>query len=284
MDGATTILADPSNAEQLRIWDGEEGAYWTANAERYDRALAAYHALFLDAAQLQAGESVLDVGCGTGQATRDAARAVATGTALGVDLSSQMIGLARRLAAEQGVANARFLQADAQVHPFEAAAVDVAISRTGAMFFGDPVAAFANIARALRPGGRVVLLAWQGVEPNEWLRELAGAMAAGRDLPLPPATAPGPFALSDPDRVRSILTAAGLTGIDATGVSAPMWWGSDVDESHRFAAGQLGWMLKGLDASGRDRALKALRATLQAHLTPDGIQFASAAWIIRASR
>jgi SAM-dependent methyltransferase len=226
---------------------------------------------------------VLDVGCGTGQTTRDAATAVTPqGAALGVDLSSQMIALARRLALEHGVTTARFLQADAQVHPFSAGEFDACISRTGAMFFGDPVAAFANLARALRPGGRLVLLAWQGIEPNEWLRELAGAMVVGRELPLPSPTAPGPFALSDADRVRTILGAAGFTALEFDGVAAPMWWGSDAADAYGFALGQLGWMLHGLDDDGRDRALAALRTTMHAHLTPDGVQFDSAAWIIRA--
>jgi SAM-dependent methyltransferase len=284
MDDAPTLLADPSNAEQLRIWDGDEGAYWAQHAPRYDRALAAYHAALLDAAALRPDDAVLDVGCGTGQATRDAARTATAGSALGVDLSSQMLAVARTLAAAEGVANARFLQADAQVHAFEPASFDVVLSRTGAMFFGDPVTAFANLARALRRDGRLALLTWQGPGPNEWLRELAGALSAGRDLPLPPATAPGPFALSDADRVRDVLTAAGFADVDLTAMSGPMWWGDGVEDAHRFALGQLGWMLQGLDDDGRRRAGAALRDTLQAHLGPDGVTFASATWLIRARR
>jgi SAM-dependent methyltransferase len=151
----TRAVANPSNAEALAAWDGDDGAYWAAHEVRFDDALARYHRRFLDAAAITSGEQVLDVGCGTGQSTRDAARLATPGLALGVDLSSRMIGRARQRAAEQDITNARFVQADAHVYPFEPRAFDVAISRTGAMFFGDPVAAFANIARALRPGGRV---------------------------------------------------------------------------------------------------------------------------------
>src|SRR5215470_2686546 len=152
MTGAAALHVDPANAEQARAWDGDEGAYWAGNAGRFDRAVAAYHERFLAAA---------DIGCGTGQTTRDAARAAADGVALGVDLSGQMIALARRLAAGQGIANARFEQADAQIHPFPGHWFDAAISRTGTMFFADPAAAFANIARALRPGGGLAMLVWQ---------------------------------------------------------------------------------------------------------------------------
>lgn len=278
------ITTDPSNAAQLQAWDGDEGAYWAANADRFDRAVAAYHDDFLAAAGIQRADTVLDIGCGTGQTTRDAALAAPSGSALGIDLSSRMIELARRRAAAQGVVNVRFEQADAQVHPFAGGAFDLAISRTGAMFFGDPVAAFTNIRRALRSGGRLVLLTWQPLAGNEWVRELSGALAAGRDLPAPPPDAPGPFALADPDRVRAILAAAGFADVALDGVTATMWFGADADDAHRFVLGMLGWMLEGLDDAGRTAALDALRATVGAHQTERGVLYDSAAWIIRARR
>ena len=203
---------------------------------------------------------------------------------LGVDLSTRMIELARRLAAGQDISNVSFEQADAQIHPFPAGSFDVAISRTGTMFFGDPAAAFANIGRALRPGGRLVMLTWQGPGPNEWIRELSRALAAGRDLPAPPPGAPGPFALADPGRVRALLAAAGFSGITLDPLHEPMWFGSDPDDAHRFVLGLLGWMLDGLDQTGRKRALDALRATVTAHASSDGITFASGTWLIRAER
>src|SRR5262249_4122903 len=134
-----------SNADQLRAWDGDEGAYWASHADRFDRGLAGYHQPFLDAAAIETDDRVLDVGCGTGLTARDGARAASRGSALGVDLSSRMIQLAKRQAAEEGVTNAHFTQGDAQVHPFDPGAFDVVIGRTSAMFFGDPVAAFTNI-------------------------------------------------------------------------------------------------------------------------------------------
>jgi len=181
-----------------------------------------------------------------------------------------MIDHARGHAAREGLRNASFEQADAQVHPFAPESFTVAISRTGAMFFGDPVAAFTNIGRTLRPGGRLVLLTWQGPGQNEWIRELSGALAAGRDLPLPTAEAPGPFALSDPEHVKHVLTAAGFTGIELHADTEPMWFGHDPDDAQRFVRGLLGWMLPGLDDSGQARALDNLRATLAAHDTGGG--------------
>jgi SAM-dependent methyltransferase len=278
------VRVAPANADQLAAWDGDEGAFWAANADHYDRAVAGYHGPLLDAASIGASDLVLDLGCGTGQTTRDAARAATAGSALGVDLSSRMLEEARRRADAEGLANVTFDQTDAQVHPFASATYDVALSRTGAMFFADIAAAFANVARALRPGGRVALLTWQPLTANEWLPSFAGALAAGRDLPMPPADAPGPFALSDPDRVRSLLGGAGLTEVTLEPMSAGMWFGHDTADAHRFVLGQLGWMLNGLDDVGRTRAEQALRETLAAHETPSGVVYGSAAWLIRAVR
>src|SRR5207302_7733270 len=134
---------------------------------------------FMAAAGITGSDHVLDIGCGTGQTTREAARTAADGSALGVDLSARMIAYARQVAAREGLTNVEFAQADVQVQGFTPASFDLAISRTGTMFFGDPVAAFANIARSLRPGGRLSLLTWQGPAGNEWIRELSGALAAG---------------------------------------------------------------------------------------------------------
>jgi SAM-dependent methyltransferase len=179
--------------------------------------------------------------------------------------------------------NVTFAQVDAQIHPFEPGAYDVAISRTAAMFFGDHVAAFDNIGRALRSGGRLVLVTWQPLPGNEWISEISTALAAGRELPAPPPDA-GPFSLSDPNRVRALLTSAQFADVELEGTTAGMWFGNDADDAHRFVLGLMGWMLEGLDDAGRARAIDALHATMVAHATPDGVFFESAAWTIEATR
>jgi SAM-dependent methyltransferase len=282
-DTDTGAVVDPSNLDQLRAWGGDEGAYWAAHADHFDRSMAAYRLPFLDAAAIEPDERVLDVGCGTGQTTRDAARAATAGTALGVDLSSLMIEHAVRRAAEEQLGNVRFVQADAQVHPFEAGSFDVAIGRTSAMFFGDPVAAFTNVGRALRSGGRLVLLTWQGPEPNEWIREISGALSAGRNLPLPPPGTQGPFALSEPMCVTEWLEAAGYSEIDLSPSRELMWFGEDVRDALQFIVGLMGWMLEGLDPAGRSRALEDLEHRLASHRSSDGVRFESATWTIRAT-
>jgi ubiquinone/menaquinone biosynthesis C-methylase UbiE len=281
---ATALKVDQTNTEQARAWDGDEGAYWTDHAQHFDRSLGTYHERFLAAADIRGDDRVLDIGCGTGQTTRDAARRAQDGTALGVDLSNKMISLARRIATSEGVANAHFEQADAQIHSFGTEPFDVAVSRTGTMFFGDPVAAFTNIARVVRPGGRIVLLVWQGPEANEWIRELNDALVAGRDLSSPPVGAPGPFAQSDPEQVQDLLSAAGFCDVAIEGWSGPMWFGADAQDAYGFIVGLMSWMLEGLDVDVRELALGTLRETVDNHSTSSGVTFGSATWLITASR
>jgi SAM-dependent methyltransferase len=278
------LAADPSNAGMIGAWDGDEGAFWTAQAERLDETLANCHGPFLAAAAIRATDRVLDVGCGTGHATRDAARAAPNGFTVGIDLSSQMLALAREIAVAEGVENVEFRYADAQIHPFASGEFDVVLSRMGSMFFGDPVAAFANLQRALRPGGRLTLLTWQSVAENEWLTEFRSALAVGRDLPTPPPEAPSPFALADPDRVRTILGAAGFAGVTFQGLREPMSFGPDPDDAIHFVSELTSWMRNGLDEAGQHAALAALRATIAAHTTAQGVRYESATWIVQAHK
>jgi SAM-dependent methyltransferase len=286
MSETTAVPVHPTNTDALRAWDGADGAYWVEHEARFDRAVARYRDRFFAAAAITPGERVLDIGCGTGDTTRDAARLCTPGVALGVDLGGAMLDRARARANEDALDNARFEQADAQIHAFEPATFDVAISRTGAMFFGDPIEAFTNIARALRPGGRLVLLVWQPPAGNEWFRGLSRIVAAGRSMPGPPPDAPGPFSLADPDRTRALLTNAGFTGIELEGAQEPMWFGTDAGDAYDFLRG-LGFtefMLRDLDDDARDRALTELRAFITEHETGDGVEFDSAVWIVTARR
>ncbi|HEV3362776.1 MAG TPA: class I SAM-dependent methyltransferase, partial [Acidimicrobiia bacterium] len=229
----------------------------------------------------------LDIGCGNGITSRDAARAVGpSGEVVGVDLSGPMLARAEQLAADEGLGNIRFERADAQVHRFEPEAFDVVVSRFGTMFFEDPVAAFTNIASALRPTGRLVMLVWQSVAANEWIAAIAAAVAVGRDLPAPPPGSPSPFALADIDYTGRVLTEAGFIDV-AFAASEQRWWvGSDADDAYGFITGLkvIAMLLDGLDDTDRAKALDNLRATLTAHETPGGVEFGSASWIITARK
>lgn len=284
MSDTTHLPVAATNTEQVAAWDGIEGEYWAAHADQYDAAVAGYHQPLLDLAAILPDDVVLDVGCGTGQTTRDAARLAYAGSAVGIDLSSRMLEVARTKAEREGVENVAFEQGDAQVYPFEPASFDVALSRTGSMFFGDSAAAHQNIARALRPGGRLALAVWQPISENEWFTSFTEALAAGRELPAPPPNSAGPFSMSEPGGVRRLLAASGFTDIRFNDVRAPMTFGPTAQEAHDFILGQLGWLLTGLDENSRHAALTKLMHTMQDHETPAGVQFGSAIWLIMARR
>jgi SAM-dependent methyltransferase len=282
MAAMNTVHVDQGNVEQLRAWDGDEGAYWAAHPDRFDRSIAVHHAPFMRSAGIALGETVLDVGCGAGQTTIEAANANGGAAALGVDLSTALLDVARRRSAAAGAANARFLRADAQIHRFEPHSIDVVLARTSAMFFGDHSAAFANLRSATRDGGRIVLLTWQPLEHNEWLAEIAGALTVDGPPRLPPPGV-GPFSLAEPARLEALLGDAAFAPVELSASTGPMVFGSDPDDAVSFILGLMGWMLAGLDDDRRRDAIEALRATCSRHQTSDGIAFASGAWITTAT-
>jgi SAM-dependent methyltransferase len=277
-------MTDVVNVEQARAWNSGDGEHWTEHEDRYNAAVEPYDEHLLAAARISPGDDVLDIGCGCGISTRQAARRAAPGHVLGVDLSSRMLDRARQRAGEQGLTNVSFEQADAQVHPFDTRRFDVVISRFGAMFFADPVAAFANIARTMRPGGRLALLAWQPLDRNPWVARIRDDLAAGRQLPRPSPGQPGPFGLADADMVRDLLVAAGFAEPAVAAASEPMRLGSDAEDAFRFVSGMgvARGLLQDLDDATAAEALRTLRADLVAHQTVNGVVFDSSAWVITA--
>jgi SAM-dependent methyltransferase len=278
-------MSDNPNLDMAHAWDGDEGRHWSTHAARYDASLRDHNAHLQAGANIAAHENVLDVGCGNGVSTRDAARSASSGRAVGIDLSSAMLAVARAAAADEGLTNVEFVQADAQAHTFEER-YDVVISRFGVMFFADPVAAFSNLFRAVSPGGRLALVVWKSLPENEWFAELGSALALGRDIPLLPAGAPGPFGLADADYVHNVLDAAGFTRVQLDPFHAPFYPGSDVDDAYDHASGSgfARGRLQDLDDATKARALDAVRTMIAAHLSDGEITFDSACWLITAAR
>jgi SAM-dependent methyltransferase len=278
------VTVDESNQEQLDAWEGRSGHYWAANALWFDRAIGAYNGDLFAAARIRPLDDELDVGCGAGSTTRHAAKLALQGKAVGIDLSTPMLTLARQAAVNEGVTNVEFIHGDAQVFPFDDARFDLALSRTGAMFFGDSLAAFKNIHRSLRCGGRLALLTWQAFRENEWMRCITRAMSGDAEPEAPPPDAPGMFALSDPARVTAVLTSAGFSKIQLRAVAQPMNYGASVEQAAAFIFGLAEWMLEDGDERQRSLAMEGLTREVLDHQTRDGIQFGSAAWVIMASK
>lgn len=273
-----------ANVDMAAAWDGDEGDDWASDWQRYDRAVAAYQQALVERAAITRDEVVLDIGCGNGEMTRAAARAAIAGSALGVDLSSRMLERARELATAEGLSNVQFERADAQVHDFGSQSYDVVVSRFGAMFFADRDAAFTNIASAMRPNGRLVMVAWQDIDSNEWIKAVRGALAVGRTLPSPPLGGPGALGLADPDGVRKVLTNAGLHDVHIDALTGPFWVGADADDAFSFVQriGMVRGLVQGLDESDRTRAFDALHDEIVAHETDAGVVFGASVWLIDA--
>ena len=272
------------NADMAAAWDGPEGEHWAEHADHYEAVGTSQLQRMLHAAEIAPDAVVLDVGCGTGKSTRAAARLAPDGSALGVDLSSQMLDVARARAAAEGLTNVTFEQADAQVHPFGEAAHDVVLSSFGAMFFADPKAAFTNLAQSTRPGGRLSLLTWRELARNEWLVAIRAALAVGRQLPEPPTGMPGPFGLADGDHVQAVLGSAGFSDITLEVLEEPLIFGRDAEDAFAFfrTNGMVRGMTQDLSDEDRARAIDGLRQTLVDHQTDDGVTFGSSAWLITA--
>ncbi len=179
-----------ANSDMVEYWNGRPAHVWVTDAERFDTMLAPFGRRLLTAAVLTPGERVLDVGCGNGAISLEAARTVGPGGwVTGLDLSAPMLGVARRRAEEQGF-DVDFVQGDAQTASFDDP-FDVVLSRFGVMFFDEPEAAFVNLARAARPGGRLCFVCWQEMFANDWIAVPAMAMVAHVGIPeLPEPGAP----------------------------------------------------------------------------------------------
>ena len=249
-------------------------------ADFYDAELARHNTHFRVAAAVGRSDRVLDIGCGAGQTTRDAARAAETGRAHGIDLSVTMVEIARRRCAEEGLSNATFEVADAQNHVF-VGEFDLCISRFGVMFFADPAAAFANIAKAVRPGGRFIFMVWQGRDRNEWASAIQEALDPETTGPAASGKA---FSLGEPSVTSGLLETAGFTAIEFNEITEPVYYGPDPETA--LATIQTFENVKNaLDRPSATAEIRArLLAMLEAHRTPHGIQFDSRAWLITGRR
>ncbi|MGO4335337.1 class I SAM-dependent methyltransferase [Labrys sp. KB_33_2] len=251
-------------------------------ADFYDAELSRHNRHLRAAARVGKRDRVLDIGCGAGQTTREAASIAVEANVVGVDTSAEMLEIARRRCLEAGLGNVVFERGDAQHHAFPASGFDLCISRFGVMFFADPAVAFANIARALRPGARLVWMVWQSQEANRWSGAIRQALAPGGVLSI---DAGKPFSLGDPAVATALLSTAGFISIDFTEVNEPVFYGPNVDAAFDALTGL--YLVK--DTLARtdetpDQPLQRLRDLLDAHMTTDGVLFDSRAWIISAER
>lgn len=278
-----------ANRAQRQFWTTEGARQYQDYGDTNEALFAPFGSAMLDAARLQPPEWVLDVGCGHGTSTLDAAERVApTGRVVGVDISPAMLEPARDRVAAAGLNNVELLEADAQMHPFEPGSFDAMISRFGTMFFQDPAAAFANFGRALRPGGRLVFVCWQDPLKSEWVAVALGAAvtALGRAPDLGPPGAPGTFAFADGDRLTRLLTGGGFAEVTLEAVTRPVRIGRDIENAVGFilSLSEARKMLADVPSQAAEAVLAALRAAFAPYAGPHGVVMDSTAWLVSAHR
>ena len=275
------------NEQQTEAWNGSESIYFVDNADRYDLQLEPFTRALFDCAAPQIHEVVLDVGSGSGATTLEAAHNAARVT--GVDLSRPLVELAQRRTEAAGIKNVEFIIADAQTHQFAAGTFDLLISQFGLMFFDDPVGAFRNLRGALRPGGRIVFVSWQGLHANEWLRVIADAV--GRYVEVPEfggqARGPGMFALCDVGEITALLGTAGFEDVDCRSCMPTILigGGGGLGESTEFLFGM--GMARGLlglvDPGVRGEVARSVSSDLtESYEEGKGLRLGAAAWVVSA--
>ena len=278
------VQASSSGPDQAAHWNGPAGEAWVEAQELLDGMFSGLEEALADTAATASARRVLDIGCGTGATTLAVARRLGEdGEALGVDISAPMVTHARARAEREG-SQARFVVADATTHALPPAHFDLAVSRFGVMFFPDPVAAFANIRRALRPGGGLAAVAWRSRDENPFMTTAERTAVPMLPEAPPPRRpdAPGQFAFADESRVRGILEDSGWGGVTMRPVDVDCTFPATALELYLTRLGPLGTLLREVDEVTRERVLTAVRAAFQTFVHGDTVRFTAACWWIEA--
>jgi ubiquinone/menaquinone biosynthesis C-methylase UbiE len=272
------------HADQVEFWNGVGGARWVSNQKRTEGMISAVADLAIERANIKAGETVIDIGCGCGGTTVEIAKLVGpTGHVTGADVSAPILAVAaERLT---GFSNAETVLADAATYDFPPGAADLLFSRFGVMFFGDPPAAFANMKKALKPSGRVVFACWRPPNENPWM--VAPLEATYKHVPPLPQLEPddpGPFSFGKQERVTRILTEAGFNAPDFESIDLTfdLAGGQGLDSAVACAL-ELGPSARALDGQPpdvRDAVAVSMTEFLSRFSQGDSVKMQAGIWIV----
>jgi SAM-dependent methyltransferase len=275
-----TSTTEPAADEQAALWNGAAGQAWVEAQQVLDGLFKPFEDQLVDAVRVASARRVLDVGCGTGATTLAIARKLGShARCVGVDISEQMIALARQRAAGAAV---EFVVADAGRHPFDPGAFDVIASRFGVMFFEQPEHAFANLRTATRDGGTLRAVVWRRPEENPFMT--TAEQAADGMLALPPRNTDGPgqFAFADRGRVVDLLAAAGWSDADVAPVDVECAFPAADLDAYLGTMGPVGRALAEHDEATRARVVEHVRPAFDRFRHGDEVRFTAACWLVAA--
>jgi SAM-dependent methyltransferase len=228
--------------EQIEAWRSV-AAGWEARRPLFWAATRALSERLVDLLDPRPGETILELAAGPGDTGfLVAERLGPSGRLLSTDVAPEMVAAARRRGSELGVTNVEYRVVDAAAIDLPDGSVDGVVCRFGLMLVVDVDAAFSELARVLRPGGRAALAVWAEPRANEWIT--AGGQAALELGLIEPAPddAPGPFRLHDETRLRSLVADAGLqlealenVIVDWRASSLDEWWDTWRDTSRMLS-------------------------------------------------
>jgi ubiquinone/menaquinone biosynthesis C-methylase UbiE len=207
VDGKAT--GDLQVNEVLREWR-ESASYWQKHSPTIRTMFAPLTRALIEEAGIVEGQSVLDVAGGPGEPSLTIAEIVGpTGSVTCTDAVAEMVAAAQSEAQRRGLTNVAFRQCTADSLPFENNSFDVVVSRLGAMFFPDPLAALREMVRVTKPGGALSLAVWDKSELNPFSYVVTDVISRFVDTTPADPSAPGAFRFAESGALAHILNDAG---------------------------------------------------------------------------
>jgi ubiquinone/menaquinone biosynthesis C-methylase UbiE len=278
-----------SQSPQSEDWAGEMGLKWLANLSLFEEMIAPIGSALLARADYQAGETVIDLGCGGGATTIAIAKAVAdTGRVMGIDISPDLIAAAQERARQSGQSNIEFTCSDATIVELRDAPYDRLFSRFGSMFFEEPQIAFSHLHSLLKKGSRIDLAVWGPPRDNLWMMEMMGIVKNHVDVPKAIPRAPGPFAFEEVQYLEEILCGSGFGAVDVTayeGLQPVGGLGASPDQAVTFALTSMaaGRLLREAGDAVFEAARQEMKELFAKHYIPgEGVMMRGKAWLVSA--
>ena len=202
------------NQKQIAYWNGEVGKKWDEYHHEIDEMLGEFSQILLEEIGDCGGKSIIDIGCGAGTISYLLANSGAK--VFGADVSKSLLTNAQSRQLDNS--NPKFQLCDVTDYKFKPNKFDLAVSRFGVMFFDDSVKSFKNIRNSMKQNARLIFIAWQSPQENEWIMVTKNALhGIAEAISANNPDAPGAFAFNNPERVREILNNAGFRNIEITG-------------------------------------------------------------------